>query len=267
MKKIVVILLCIFCISSMFSGCANSGSSISNKANAESDFEWQYTDYGVEITRYIGKRCDVVIPETLDNKIVVSLGKAFIGNISLTSIVLPETIDKLDLDWFINCTSLERIEALGAEKIYNTADLPTLTHLILPNLYLWNFNYSARHMPSLEYLYIPRVSTFDCTDWGGECADSGTIWGSWSDSLKEVVIRDDLWASTGYEFEFYITNIPYVPIGDLRTETELEIDSRYKQNNPDYYEKITKENAAFIYCNFFQKDTIIVNGEKYSLDT
>ncbi|MDD3307930.1 MAG: leucine-rich repeat protein [Acetobacterium sp.] len=93
-------------------------------------------DGGVSITKYTGIGGDVVVPATLDGKVVLEIGeKAFYRNDSLISITLPEGLKKIGRAAFFLCSSLTTVsfpeslevidrQAFGACDLIKSISLP-----------------------------------------------------------------------------------------------------------------------------------------------
>lgn len=83
------------------------------KAMGESDpanFEYMDTPdgSGIEITNYIGEETLVVVPETIDGKTVVSIGRdAFHLSESIKGVRLADTVTIINENAFMSCTNLE----------------------------------------------------------------------------------------------------------------------------------------------------------------
>ena len=99
--------------------------------------EYTYTTSGVNatITGYTGTASSLVIPEELDGYIVQEIGdSAFAGNLTLTSVEIPSSVETIE-DWaFDGCVNLasvalaEGVERLGDGFLRGTA----VTELTLP---------------------------------------------------------------------------------------------------------------------------------------
>ena len=88
--------------------------------NAIDDFEYELTADGIIITAYNGSTTDVIIGESyeVDGEIynVVEIAEsAFEGNETITSIVIPETVEIIGDYAFYDCTSLVSVTVLGKE--------------------------------------------------------------------------------------------------------------------------------------------------------
>lgn len=117
-------------------------------AYAESSTYTDSTDFVIntldsstaEITEYIGTDKQVIIPEQIDGLIITKIGKAAFNNTEIESVVLPETIEKIDKYAFNDCAQLKSIKFTGNESVIdNTAfinvgsDTETLTQIVVPN--------------------------------------------------------------------------------------------------------------------------------------
>ena len=82
----------------------------SNAAFTAGSYTYVVVDDGVEITGYSGKGERVVIPKSLGGKTVVGLGRyAFENNASITEIVIPNGITRIEEGAFANLTNLTTV--------------------------------------------------------------------------------------------------------------------------------------------------------------
>ena len=80
-----------------------------------------YADY-VEIYSYVGGGAVVNVPQSLDGKVILSIGnKAFESNTTLTEVVLPDTLINIEHRAFANCTALRKITMNGVKAIGSEA--------------------------------------------------------------------------------------------------------------------------------------------------
>lgn len=70
------------------------------------DFTVEEKDDGVEIVSYNGKDARVIIPETIDGKKVVSIGKNAFDTIKLTAVAIPDSVTSIDENAFVGCSNL-----------------------------------------------------------------------------------------------------------------------------------------------------------------
>ncbi len=79
-------------------------------AAENSKFKYDIIGSEIRITGYTGNESSVVIPDSLNGRIVTEIGSnSFSGKTFLKSIELPETLKIIAQDAFKNCTSLETI--------------------------------------------------------------------------------------------------------------------------------------------------------------
>lgn len=227
MKKYVSILLALIM---MLSLCA------CGEKEPAKEYEWQEISGGIEITKYLGDSTKVVVPATLDGKLVVSVSTAFSGNVSLEELELPEMVTKADLT---NCTGLKRLTAYG-DITLNMEGCGALEYRCTPN------SDSGMHgggFTSLRELDLSNKGTM-YMEWIPESveklnlANVKRICGDkFLPNLKEVIVSE---------------NFKYYYVED--TDYELLIDGRIGSR------PIVEEEKEALYCNTFKCDEIIVNG-------
>ncbi len=88
------------------------------------EFEYKIlTDSTCEITKYIGKNFDVVIPETIDGYTVVSIGEmAFYGDLNISSVTIPATVNNIGRGAFGSCAVLTKVYISADAKITAISD-------------------------------------------------------------------------------------------------------------------------------------------------
>ena len=131
MKKTISI---IFVASILFSGCGDNTSSESDISESSeeisevievieeipterirdiesiTDFEYEILDGGVTITKYTGNALDVVIPDTIEDVPVTKIGfYAFEAQFNIESVTLPDTIEVICENAFMDCSSMKSI--------------------------------------------------------------------------------------------------------------------------------------------------------------
>jgi hypothetical protein len=75
---------------------------------SSSDFTFN-ADKG-EITKYIGAGGDVVIPSEINGVAVKAIGEAFSGNLTVTSVVIPDSVGIIWASAFDNCENLKTVK-------------------------------------------------------------------------------------------------------------------------------------------------------------
>ena len=85
----------------------------------EDGFTYTFSGTNATITRYSGFRETLVVPETIDGYLVISIGQhAFANNSELERVVIPGNVKRIDSYAFANCSSLSDIELLyGIEEL------------------------------------------------------------------------------------------------------------------------------------------------------
>ena len=216
MKKYVSILLALIM---MLSLCA-----CGEKAPAK-EYEWQEISGGIEITKYLGDSTKVVVPATLGGKLVVSVGTAFSGNVSLEELELPEMVTKADLT---NCMGLKRLTAYGdISPIIQGCG--TLRELNIPNLE----RVCLEDIPeSVEKLNMANVSTIL------------GLKDKFLPNLTEITISENI---KYYGYTYYGFSGRY----DLFVAKEYGCSP------------IVAVKKAKLYCSMVRSDMITVNGVRY----
>ena len=73
---------------------------------------------------YISKDGKVVIPETINGKIVSSIGeRVFDGNLAVKSATIPTSIEEIGYKAFNNCSSLNSLPNISKQNINNFANI------------------------------------------------------------------------------------------------------------------------------------------------
>ncbi len=149
MKKIIALFLAMFCLTATFTGCGSSENSKSPNNSEEKpsepspvkDFEFEASENGLTVTKYLGSAKQVVIPSIVDNKKVVDLkSDVFGGNVVVEEIVLSDYMTKLYIDCFKGCDNLKTLTCSGFVEYdsYYVLDADTypdnLTTIIFPSV-------------------------------------------------------------------------------------------------------------------------------------
>ncbi len=130
MKKTVAVVLCMLFLTMVLSACAGRRYPA---ANPISDFEYEINDRGgITITKYIGESEQVVIPQQIEDKDVLMIGKSAFSETAITSLIMPDTVIYI-LPWaFVNCNKLETVEistslqVIGLNAFQNCMALETI---------------------------------------------------------------------------------------------------------------------------------------------
>lgn len=116
--------------------------------------DYEYTildDDRAEITKYRGNETKVVIPSNTSGYSITCIGKfAFMGCKSLESVVIPESITRIDYGAFSNCTNLKSVKMTNSENYIRIArfafyECPSLKSVTIPKrayINSWAFGYN-----------------------------------------------------------------------------------------------------------------------------
>ena len=150
--------------------------------NAEADFTTKAVDGGVEITDYSGSATEVVIPKTIGEASVVSIGSSsFYNKKAITSVTLPSGLKSIGNSAFENCTSLksiilpDNISSIGQAAFKDCTSLKSVT---LPNS-LTELNGGLFHgCTSLEEVTIPTSVSSENTyaAFNSDCTSLKTVY-------------------------------------------------------------------------------------------
>ena len=107
------------------------------------DFNYEVVSNGVKITYYFGNSSEVVIPDTIDGKAVVEIGKsAFYTKDSIKTVDIPSSVKVIGKSAFESCDSLQKVNIKGngleviEERAFSACDnlsqfsFPTTLHTI-----------------------------------------------------------------------------------------------------------------------------------------
>ncbi len=188
------------------------------------DYEYTCTKEKITIVKYNGQSSTPVIPNTIDNRPVTKLGaSAFRGNNSITSIVIPETIELVGSSCFSNCENLERVifieiedenrevslsdycfsgctnltdiqlsHNIGIMGNYLFKDDTSLTNITLPDS-LRNIGCGAFWGTGIKRITLPQLAV---TGYGKVSPFLG------ADNLEEVILADGMKYVPAHLFDF-----------------------------------------------------------------
>lgn len=129
MKKLIpLIMACILlCIS--ICGCGNTSIPID-------DFQYSISDNTVYIKGYLGNESNIVIPEKIEGKWVISISdEAFNKNSTIESVYIPDSVKYIGEYAFNRCENLKEVHMPNKlEKIYDSAfaRCTSLTEIEIP---------------------------------------------------------------------------------------------------------------------------------------
>lgn len=76
----------------------------------DSSFEYAQAENGIILTKYTGENKNIIIPEKIDGKNVVSLSGTFYGNSSVENVIIPKGVETVDYMTFWHCINLVSVE-------------------------------------------------------------------------------------------------------------------------------------------------------------
>ena len=107
MKRFIAFLLVLIMAMSLLSTAAFA-------ASPASDFQYQKLSNRVIIEKYIGHDREVVIPDTIEGKLVVTIDReAFKGNRGIFSVKIPKYLREIGDDAFAGCIKLQLVVFTG----------------------------------------------------------------------------------------------------------------------------------------------------------
>lgn len=96
-----------------------------NTIELQTNYKYKVTPEGIIINKYLGKEKTVEVPDTIENKPVIEIGKeAFISNYELKKIAFPSSTKKIGNGAFKHCANLKEViipdsvEEIGEEAFY-----------------------------------------------------------------------------------------------------------------------------------------------------
>ena len=277
LAKFLSLILAISMLLCVFTGCTSNETDKNSSKDPESNtspetptetpadqFVWKDTGSCIEITQYLGSAKEVVVPEIINNKKVISVGSTFNGNVVLESLVLPaycyaelkhcENLKKLtvagDLQWFetshgnVGFDHVSSIIDEGVEiRQISHLDIPhTIETLIVNN----TNNYHVGERYGLSELSISSATEII----GGRLENDATV--TISDSIKYAVIFDESEEGGG---------ICYC----LSAQKDVKNFTRSESASIECIE-LNEENKAEYYCKVFGCEKVTVNGKTYTYD-
>lgn len=107
------------------------------KSSPVEDFEYEFEDGTVTITGYIGSDLEIIIPDTIEERPVTTIGKEAFEGYDMTSIIIPKSVTRIE-NTFKDCNNLEKIEIPDTLKELSCSFEDTKWYDIQPNgvLYL-----------------------------------------------------------------------------------------------------------------------------------
>ncbi len=156
MKRFVVCLLSFM----LLIGCCGCKSESEVTANPVTDFEYHLDgDYTV-IDKYVGDDLSVVIPEEIESKPVISIGREAFKSSAITSVAIPDSVEIINFEAFAECDALTDVKFgnsvtyLGARSFFSC---DALEKLELPRNLISLGEYAVSECKSLKELTVPKT--------------------------------------------------------------------------------------------------------------
>lgn len=148
---------------------------IKTPPNPATDFEYSIINGDCTIKKYIGSNSRVVIPNTIENCPVVSIGSWAFNNSTVESVVIPKSVKAIEKEGFRLCRNLKTIEiSEGVEKIGSLAfaNCSKLTEISIPKSVTFIDSYSFGACLSLKRINVSADNAKYC-DLDGVLMDKG----------------------------------------------------------------------------------------------
>lgn len=138
----------------------------------EKEFGYKDVQGGVEITSYRGQNMNVVIPDSIDGKPVVSIGRTAFYVSDITSVDIPASVKTIGEKSFSYCGDLTKVtfRGNGLETIEDRAfeDCGKLTQFSFPT--------SLKSIGDHVFIYCPLQGELDFSAYGDLKMSTGVFW-------------------------------------------------------------------------------------------
>ena len=105
---------------------------VSVSAENTGDFEYTVEDGKATVTKYVGDGGAVVIPSEIDGTPVTAIGAhAFEGQMSVTSLKIPNSVEKVDYTALKGCDSIESLDVDTETVTMAFSRLPSLKEVTI----------------------------------------------------------------------------------------------------------------------------------------
>lgn len=152
--------------------------------------DWNYVDLADNdkcITGYVGADSDIVIPDEITGRTVVTIGaRAFLNHSNLTKIKIPQQVRGIGEQAFEGCSNLKEIELPEIKKISRAvfASCTSLEKVIMPQNIQYIDAYAFCNCSSLSSIVIPSSVTSIGTGAFQECTSLSNV--EIPEGMKEI---------------------------------------------------------------------------------
>lgn len=134
-KKLMLILLAALVSTGALSGCVKHTHIVVDSRRVGDYFCSFYEDGTVDITGYYGSDEELTVPEMIEGHVVIGFGiKAFDGNGTLKTVIIPQSVTSLPAKLFNSCSALESIyvppfvQSIGKNVVYECPAFTTVLY-------------------------------------------------------------------------------------------------------------------------------------------
>ena len=185
MKRILTVAL-VFMMLFACAACNTEAAKPPRNPNPASDFEYEISDSGVSITKYIGTAADVVIPDSIENMPVSGIYMFAFHRSDIKSVDIPDTVIGIGNAAFYECKNLETVK-FGANIIaieeYAFYNCTSLKEAYLPKTLKMLKTKAFAGCTSLETVFIPASLTIKTIVWSMETFSGAA-------ALKNIIFED-----------------------------------------------------------------------------
>lgn len=190
MKKFIsIILITIITVSNciIMSACGKP------KSSPVEDFEYEFEDGTVTITGYIGSDLEIIIPDTIEERPVTTIGKGAFEGYDMTSITVPEGVTTISVGAFVNCSNLEVIGLPNTIKEFNSSLDDTKWYDNQPDGVLYLDDFVVGHKGSNPDIVTIKDGTKAILqgDFGGT-AYTNSLYSSLEKSISDIHIPESV---------------------------------------------------------------------------
>lgn len=200
-KKILAIILSLVTICMCFTGCGGEAEVVSPEEkmliegtllhpSQNENFKFNVYSSYVEITQYIGESTDVVIPDTLADKPVLSIiEKCFEYNDKITSVTIADSVIRIGGSAFASCTSLTKLVLPNKIKSIPGGlcnGCTSLTDVNIPSSVMTICGSAFANCSAFKKIVIPRTITY---------LEDGAFSGC--ENVEEIIIYDGGFVENG----------------------------------------------------------------------